>query len=76
MKRKIGTLLEDDLYRRAKETARQQGRSVNALLTAALEQYLSGQTSGASTVAETKGIYKVSSKAVRLVLDEDLYDAG
>ncbi len=75
-KRKVGTILDDDLYRRAQETARRQGQSISHLLAAALKRYLGSQTSGASVVTETQGTYKVASKALKAALEEDLYDAG
>jgi hypothetical protein len=76
MKRKVGTTIEERLYRRAKEAAQRQGRSVNDLIAEALEQTLSRSGGGASVVAETKGTYKVSPRTLRRVLEEDIYDAG
>lgn len=76
MKRKIGTTLDEQLYRKAKEAARQQGRSLNELIGEALERSLSSATSRASVVAETKGTYTISARGLRRVLDEDPYDAG
>jgi hypothetical protein len=76
MKRKIGTALDEQLYRRAKEAARRQGRSLNDLIAEALERTLSGAVPGASVVSETKGTYRITPAALRRVLEEDLYDAG
>jgi hypothetical protein len=75
MKRKIGTTIEEHLYRRAKEAAQRQGRSLNDLIAEAIEQTLS-RSGGASVVAETKGTYKISPRTLRRVLEEDIYDAG
>lgn len=76
MKRKVGTTLDEQLYRRAKEAARQQGRSLNELIAEALERTLSSAASRASVVAETKGTYTISARALRRALEEDPYDAG
>lgn len=76
MKRKVGTSIEEGLYRRAKDTAREQGRSLNEVFEEALERFLSSREVRGSIVAETKGTYKVSTRALRTVLEEDLYDAG
>lgn len=76
MKRKVGTTLDEQLYRRAKEAARQQGRSLNEIIAEALERTLSSAASRASVVAETKGTYTISARALRRVLEEDPYDAG
>ncbi|MBI4277941.1 MAG: hypothetical protein HY660_05745 [Armatimonadetes bacterium] len=75
MKRKIGTTLDEALYRRAKDTARRQDRSLNALIEEALERFLDTAASSPSVVAETWGTFKVSPKALRAILDEDLYGA-
>lgn len=76
VKRKVGTILDEDLYRRVKEAARQQGRGLNEIFALALERYLNGRAIRASAVAETRATYKVSSKGLRTVLEEDPYDAG
>lgn len=76
MKRKVGTTIDEALYSRAKEAARERGRSLNDVIEEALERFLSSQEVRGSIVAETKGTYKVSAKALRAVLEEDLFDAG
>lgn len=73
MKRKIGTTLDAALYQQVKEIARRQGRSANAVIEDALTRFLTSGTSTTSAVAETKGIFKVPAKALRTVLQEDLY---
>lgn len=75
MRRKIGTILDAGLYLRAKEAARQQGRSLNEVLAEALERFLDNRAMRPSVVAETRGTYKVSARALRAVLEEDPYDA-
>lgn len=76
MKRKVGTTLEEGLYRRAKDAARRQGRSLNEIIAEALDRFLNSRTSRTSVVMTTKGTFRVSAKALRVVLDEDLHDAG
>lgn len=73
MKRKVGTTLDAALYERAKQVARRQGRTANALIEDALSRFLDARASPASVVSETRAIFKVSSRAVRAVLREDLY---
>ncbi len=75
VKRKVGTTLDEALYRQVKAIARRQGRSTNAVIEDALARFLASGASNASVVAETKGTYKVSTKALRAILQEDLYDA-
>ncbi len=76
MKRKVGTTIEEALYRRAKEAAREQGRSFNELIEEALERLLDRRPHRTSIVSETSGMFKVSARALRTVLEEDIYDAG
>ncbi len=75
MKQKIGTTLDAALYRKAKDLANRQHRSVNAVIEEALERFLAGHDS-AAVVAETHGTYDVSPELLEAVLNEDLYDAG
>ncbi|MGH2374220.1 MAG: DUF6364 family protein [bacterium] len=76
MKRKVGTTIEETLYRRAKEAAREQGRGLNEMIEEALERFLDSRAPRTSIVAETRGMFKASAKALKAVLEEDLYDAG
>lgn len=73
MRRKVGTTLDAILYQRAKEAARQQGRSLTEVIEQALDLYLSSTTPRALIAAQTKGTFKVSEKALRAVLGENLY---
>ncbi len=73
MKRKVGTTLDKDLYRRTQEVARRQRRSTNAVIEDALKRFLASDSTRASAVAETKGLFKVSPRALRVVLQEDVY---
>ncbi len=73
MRRKVGTTLDSTLYRRAKEAARRQGRNINEVIEEALARFLLMENTRASVAAQTKGSFKVSAKALRAVLDEDLY---
>jgi hypothetical protein len=73
MRRKVGTALDASLYERAKEAARRQGMSTNALIEEALKRFLRAGRTGASAVAETRATYRVSAKALKAVLHEGLY---
>jgi hypothetical protein len=73
VKQKVGTTLDAALYRQAKEAARRHGRRVNDLIEEALARFLASGVSRGSLVEQTKGTFKVSEKALRAVLEEDLY---
>jgi len=79
MKQKIGTLLEDEIVRRAKRRAAEEGRSISDLIQDALLQYLHKE---AATPKERKMAYrvfcerpmKIPAKQLRYVLEENLWD--
>lgn len=73
MKRKVGTALDSNLYRRVQDLARRQGRRTNAIIEEALTRFLARDGSGASVVEETKGTYNVTRKALRALLNESPY---
>lgn len=73
---KVGTVLDENLYQRVQEAAQAEGRSISQLLEEALELYLSHrQFDGASLIRETFGKYSVKEKDLRLILEDDPYDA-
>ena len=80
VRRKISTLLEDHLFRRAKLEAIRQGKQVSEILGEALERYLADTGNRAVTTgiaAETWGALKLERRRVeRLLRDEGgLFDA-
>jgi hypothetical protein len=81
MRKKISTLLEEALFRRAKIEAIRQGKQFSEIVGEALEVYLrdranAGAESG--VVSESFGIMKTKPQIVRQVLREEdgLFDAG
>lgn len=78
MKRKVGTVLEDDLMREAKRQAAVERRSLSELFQDALRQYLRQQP---STPRERRMAYQVfceqpirlSSRQLHQLLDEDMW---
>ncbi|OGP29452.1 MAG: hypothetical protein A2038_07580 [Deltaproteobacteria bacterium GWA2_57_13] len=79
MKQKIGTLLEDEIVRRAKRRAAEEGRPLSDLIQDALVRYL---RKDAATPKERKMAYrvfcerpmKIPAKQLRYVLEENLWD--
>lgn len=79
MKQKIGTLLEDEIVRRAKRRAAEEGRPLSDLIQDALVRYL---RKDAATPKERKMAYRVfcerhmtiPAKQLRYVLEEDVWD--
>ena len=79
-RRKVSTLLDEHLFRRAKLESVRQGRQLSEILGTALEQYLaggSGRAASTGVAAGTWGVLKLDrTKVKRLVADEDgLFDA-
>lgn len=79
MKQKIGTLIEKDTLRLAKQKAAKEGRSLSDLIQDALDQYLS---KGAAARRERKMAFhlfcerpmKIPQEQLRYVLDEDIWN--
>lgn len=74
MRKKIGTVVDDRLYRRAKVEAAKQGRAVSDLLGEALERYLdAGRTGrGSANIAdETFGSMRIDRKEFERILREE-----
>ena len=79
MRRKVGTVLEESLFRRARLESARQGRPISEILAEALEDYLERkgrhETSGA--VADTWSVLSLERTQVKRILgdDEGLLDA-
>jgi hypothetical protein len=74
MKRKVSTVMEETLFRRAKLEAARQGRPMSGVLEDALSGYLDdpGRDAPAHrTVAETWGAFALPPEVVREIMDED-----
>ncbi len=77
MQKKIGTLLDDDLVKKAKEAAFVRHTTLNRIFEEALREYLSRQGAGRklSGVESSFGAMKLSPNIVRMIAHEDIYDA-
>jgi len=79
MKRKVGTLLEDEVMRAAKRQAAVEKRSLSDLIQDAIRQYLRRQP---ATSTERRMAYqvfcdqpmRVSKRQLRQMLEENLWD--
>lgn len=79
MKRKVGTLLEEGVLRKAKRRAVDEGRPLSDLIQEAIETYLS---TGSVDPAKRDGAYhlfcdqplKLTEAQFRAVLEEDAWD--
>lgn len=82
MKRKVGTVLEEELLWRAKRAAVREKKTLSLLLEEALEAHLArlegpGAGRRKSLVQETRGVFKVERKVLEAVMaEEGLYEAG
>jgi hypothetical protein len=79
MKKKIGTLIEENTMRLAKRKAAEEGRSLSDLIQDALVEYLRKE---AATPKERKMAFQlfcerpmtIPSEQIRYVLEEDMWD--
>jgi len=77
MRRKIGTLLDERLLKRAKGRAAQEGKALNEILEAALEAYLARQPvrSSQRLVDEGWGAFRVTRRQLTEALRGNPLDA-
>lgn len=81
MKRKIGTVLKEELLWKAKRAAVREKKTLSLLLEEALQEHLArleGRRAarGKSLVEETRGVFKVSKKLLEAVMaEESFYEA-
>jgi hypothetical protein len=79
MKKKVGTVIEENTMRLAKRKAAEEGRSLSEVIQEALVQYLRKE---AATPKERRMAFhlfceqpmKIPSEQLRYVLEEDLWD--
>ena len=76
MRMKVGTVLNEDILKRAKVRAAQEGKAFNELLEAALQAYLSrhGGTSGRRLVEESWGVFRVTPKELKESLKGEILE--
>jgi hypothetical protein len=73
MRRKVSTILDEAVFRRAKLEAARQGRPISEIFEEALGRYLAAAGTGSvpRSVAETWSAMAVSPEVLRGILDED-----
>ena len=74
MRRKVSTLLEENLYRRVKVESSRQGKQISALIGEALELYLKQNNiseRGLNVVSESWAILKMPESRVKRILVEE-----
>ena len=80
MKQKIGTILEDEIIRRAKRCAMEEGRPLSDLIQDALESYLTSRTPEPGTRESALHLFceqplRLAPEQLRAVLREDAWNA-
>jgi hypothetical protein len=78
LKKKVGTVLDEDLLFRAKKTALVQRKSLSRLLEDALEMYLrkaEEKTKGKRGILSrnTHGAMKISQEALKAIMEEEVF---
>ena len=76
MRQKVGTILNEEILKRAKVRAAQEGKPFNELLEAALQAYLSrhGGTSGRRLVEESWGVFRVTPNELKEALKGEILE--
>jgi len=74
MKKKIGTIMEEEIFNQAKLIALKEGKKLNQLIEDALKTYIQEKDAGRrdkSIVQATKGVFKVDKKIVDEILRQE-----
>jgi len=73
MRRKVGTVLEEALFRRARLESARQGRGISDILAEALEDYLQrkGRHETSGVVADTWSVLSLDRGQVKRILGEE-----
>lgn len=73
MRRKVGTVLEEALFRRARLESARQGRAISDILAEALENYLErrGRHETSGVVADTWSVLSLDRMQVKRILGEE-----
>ncbi len=74
MRKKMGTVLDEELLTQARLIAVKEGKKLSQVFEEALREYLAkgeGKVKGKSVVEETKGALKADKKLVMKILEEE-----
>jgi hypothetical protein len=73
MRRKVGTVLDEALFRRARVESARQGRTISEVLAEALEDYLArkGRHEASGIVADTWSVLSADRARVKKILGTD-----
>jgi hypothetical protein len=73
MRRKVGTVLDEALFRRARVESARQGRTISEVLEEALVSYLErqGRHEASSVVADTWAVLSLERARVKQILREE-----
>jgi len=71
MKKKIGTVLDEELFLRAKQVALMQKRSLSQLFEEALRSYLSNFQRKRGIVDATRGSMRLSPEDLQVIMEEE-----
>ncbi len=77
MQRKVGTILDENLFKKAKQSALRRHITLNHIFEEALTEYLSRQTGlkqKFSAVEMSFGALQLSPRVVRKIAQEEIYD--
>lgn len=77
MQKKVGTILDENVLKKAKENARAQHIKLNRLFEEALSEYLARQPvleQKISTVETSFGVIPISIDIVQKIIQEEIYD--
>ena len=73
MKKKVGTILDEDIFLMAKQMALMQKKTLSQILEEAIKAYLSSHSKKSSIAEQTQGILKISPKALKEIMEDESF---
>jgi hypothetical protein len=71
MKKKVGTILDEDIFLMAKQMAVMQKKTISQIIEEAINAYLSSQSKKSSIADQTQGILKISPKELKKIMEDE-----
>jgi hypothetical protein len=73
MKKKVGTILDEDIFFTAKQMALRQKKTLSKFLEDAITSYLASHGKKGSIAEQTQGILKISPEALKEIMEDESF---
>jgi len=74
-RQKVGTVLDEEVFRKAKQCAAADGKTLSSFIEEALMDYMVRRETGQSAVDRMWGLFRLPPDALREVVEADVYES-